>query len=188
VLYPAKSLKFCKYVADSLTVSRQTISVFLRRVTAGEKQLYLKIMSLKNTLLLTVSCVIIVTSCKKGGSDNNSNPAHGTWKQTSFMRNYTAPVVNTVDMYSSLSPCFQDDLFVFRANGTFEYNEGTTKCDPAFPQVKESGTFTISGNTMTFSNGYTAEIVEAPGPTLKLKHTSTGPGNQYYDIIIYARQ
>jgi hypothetical protein len=148
-------------------------------------------MNRKNTLFLAVSTILLLGSCKKdGGDDNTSNPAYGTWKTTSFMRNYTAPVVNTIDMYGNLSPCFQDDLFVLRANGTFETNEGATKCDPGFPQVKESGTFTLTNNNtrITLSNGWSVEISETPAATLKLKYTYTGAGSQYYDVIIYARQ
>lgn len=106
------------------------------------------------------------------------------------MRYYTAPVVNTVDMFSNLSPCMQDNLTVLRANGSFEHNEGATKCDPAAPHVIESGTFTLTNNNsmLTYSNGASMEVMEASATTLKLKFTYTGPGSEYYSVLIYARQ
>lgn len=53
---------------------------------------------------------------------------------------------NWLDITSFLEPCFLDDQFIYNANGTYEFNEGATKCDNADPQVFESGNWIFTNN------------------------------------------
>lgn len=140
-----------------------------------------------NPLIIMLAAVCLLVSCKK---DNDGNPLHGTWKTTSFLRYYTEPVVNTVDLHNTQPVCSQDDLLVLRADNTFEFNEGAAKCDPVFPHVKESGTYQVTDNNtkFTLSNGYSVEIQELTDSKLVYKYTYTGPGSKFYDIRSLVRQ
>lgn len=142
---------------------------------------------------MLAGCFFFLNGCKKndGDSSNHANhDIHGSWKNTYFMRNYTAPVTNQVDVYGSLSACRKDDILILRADNTFEFNEGATKCDPGHPQVIETGTYQLlnSNTKISYSNGWAADITELTSSSLKLKYTYTGTGSQYYDVIYYTKQ
>ncbi|MHA6250280.1 hypothetical protein ACXYMU_20265 [Pontibacter sp. CAU 1760] len=51
-------------------------------------------------------------------------------------------------------PCYVDDLWVFRRDGTFEWNEGASKCNEADPYVYSSGNWRLSSDSkyIEFSN------------------------------------
>lgn len=145
-------------------------------------------MKLNRLAAFRAAFIFIFSACTKG--DDDAVIVHGTWKNTSFIRNYLAPVINQVDMLNSLAPCMRDNLMVLRPDNSYEHNEGASKCDPGYPQVIESGTYQVlnSNTRMNFSSGYTPEILELTATTLKLKFTYTGPGSQYFDMIVYTRQ
>ncbi|AYQ33023.1 lipocalin family protein [Runella sp. SP2] len=54
------------------------------------------------------------------------------------------------DRLSAMPNCLKDDIYVFTAKKQYEYNAGTTKCDPNDPQVIHTGIWSLSedGNTL----------------------------------------
>lgn len=50
------------------------------------------------------------------------------------------------DITSIISPCRRDDIYVFNTAGTWELNEGPTKCSPADPNIFLAGTWIFFNN------------------------------------------
>lgn len=59
-------------------------------------------------------------------------------------RSYTLKGNDTV--YRIYTPCYTDDNWVFRRNGTYEKNEGASKCNIGDPYVYESGNWKFSAD------------------------------------------
>ena len=53
------------------------------------------------------------------------------------------PVTDLTPFYD---PCELDDVSRYKADFTYEFNEGATKCDPNAPQIQESGTWAWANN------------------------------------------
>jgi len=50
------------------------------------------------------------------------------------------------DDFPTWDACSKDDRYIFRANNTYEFNEGLTKCDPSDPQIFDSGNWALTNN------------------------------------------
>ncbi len=50
------------------------------------------------------------------------------------------------DDFPNWDACSKDDRYIFRVNNTYEFNEGLTKCDPADPQVFDTGSWAFTNN------------------------------------------
>jgi hypothetical protein len=64
---------------------------------------------------------------------------HG-WRLTTFLENG----VNMTTAY--FAPCELDDIFTFSTDYNYTIDEGPSKCDPANPQIIETGTWAFGNN------------------------------------------
>ena len=79
-------------------------------------------------------------SCEKDHEikpDKISLLTDGTWKISSLMVEpaidwFGTPVTN---VYAQLPECVRDNLTIFKSNGTVNFDEGPSKCDPNEPQT-----------------------------------------------------
>src|SRR3982751_5009506 len=95
----------------------------------------------RTTVLPFIATVIIVFSlaaCKKNSSSdpivqsNTDLLTRAPWKMVKAeSKTGSGPWVDNTGLYA---PCEKDDNFVFRINGTYELNEGPTKCSAGDPQ------------------------------------------------------
>ncbi len=94
------------------------------------------------------------------------------------------------DEFKDYDICNADDIFRFSKNGTFEINEGTTKCDPADPQIFSQGTWSINQDDLTMTeNNSTPEnlkIVELTKSKLVLSATESFQSNTYVQVITFS--
>lgn len=51
-----------------------------------------------------------------------------------------------VDEFPTFNACSKDDRYVFKADNTYEFNEGPTKCDPSDPQIYATGSWSFASN------------------------------------------
>jgi hypothetical protein len=56
-----------------------------------------------------------------------------------------------VDDFPNFDACSKDDLYIFRANNTYEFNEGPTKCNASDPQIFETGNWIFKNNETVLS-------------------------------------
>lgn len=109
-----------------------------------------KIRSMKNcaTFLWIVIVLIAVAGCKKS-SDNKSKTEFLTqapWIVSNVEeKNATGSWIVSTD-WSATAACEKDDLTIFRTNGTYETNEGPTKCSPSDPHINQTGTWSFLEN------------------------------------------
>ena len=105
---------------------------------------------------VTISLFFILAGCSKSVDSNTTVNFTKTqlltkadWIQTGSDTKLTTETVWT-DNFARNSACSKDDRIVFRANGTFEINEGPTKCSPSDPQIQETGTWSFAQNETVF--------------------------------------
>lgn len=99
---------------------------------------------------ITISVFFIFSGCSKN-ADTVTNftktqlLTNSDWVQTGSQSKLTTESVWT-DNFSSTPACSKDDRLVFRANGSFEINEGPTKCNSSNPQILLTGTWSFAQN------------------------------------------
>jgi hypothetical protein len=82
-----------------------------------------------------------------------------------------------VDEFLSFDACSKDDRYVFKANGTYEFNEGPTKCDPADPQVFDTGNWIFTNNETKLQIGtdeFTIDTLDENNLILSVQETVGG--------------
>ena len=147
-------------------------------------------------VILVITGVTSFFSCNK--DDGNTSTAKtkkellttGTWKYTSCIispaYDYYGDGVMATDLFSILKPCEKDDFEVYKTDGTWEYNEGPTKCDPSYPQVfSEPWSFTAN-ETKMFVGTVEHTILELTATTLKLRYSFEDSGITYTEEDTYS--
>jgi hypothetical protein len=100
--------------------------------------------------LTALVCSTMFFSCKKDPvnpepdcSINRTNLS-GAYKLTAmtYKRSATAPVVNYLDY---MDDCEKDDIITLKSDGTYQYNDAGTVCNPNGSDI---GTWSVTGNTI----------------------------------------
>lgn len=94
----------------------------------------------------------LFTGCSKGGDSSTTTATSKTtlltssdWSIAGAQHKDVSASVWTDD-YATMQPCQKDNRIVFRANGTYETNEGATKCNASDPQIVQTGTWSFTTN------------------------------------------
>jgi hypothetical protein len=109
---------------------------------------------MKNLLFSTLALtfLFIFTGCKKEVDQPKTKTDFLT--QKAWVIQAFEEKIGTaawVDEFPTFDACSKDDQYVFRANNTYEINEGPTKCDPTDPQIFETGNWTFENNETILS-------------------------------------
>jgi hypothetical protein len=102
---------------------------------------------------LSAFLFITVVSCKKGNHTQTTPPqksktsllSQASWKLIKAEEKSSSATIWN-DVTTVITPCKRDDIYFFRADGTWDLNEGPTKCSPSDPQVFLTGTWTFFNN------------------------------------------
>ena len=98
-------------------------------------------------------CILLVSfsvsGCKKSNDASTSTISKtqlltaSDWGITGAQYKAVTASVWT-DNYAGLKACEKDNRVIFKGNGTYESNEGATKCSLNDPQILETGTWTLT--------------------------------------------
>ncbi len=132
-------------------------------------------------ILLTVLCYLLIVagpSCKK---DESGKPVSktdfltdGPWRMTAYHEDDEGDGVFERDIYPQLDGCITDNYFTFKANGQFEMNEGTAKCDDTDPQTDVTS-WQLTQDEKNLVIDTDSYVIEELSPTtLKVKQIVTG--------------
>jgi hypothetical protein len=151
--------------------------------------------TMRALLLLTIS--VLMFRCSDDDNDNDvktSDLIQGSWQVTGDV---ISPPIDLgagpiSDLYAESEACDRDDLYIFKANGVGEFNEGPTKCDPGDPQSAPF-TWSLANNdkNLVISQGGTAltfEIAQLDNTRLILVLKEDYLGTLYTETITYARK
>jgi hypothetical protein len=153
-----------------------------------------KSIKLSKSLWLLVCSFIILISCHK---DENTNTAKtktellttGTWKYIGATINpaydYYGDGTLTTNIFDIMKACERDDFETYNTNGTWEYNEGPTKCDPSYPQIFSLPWSLAANETKLFVGPVEHTILELTATTLKLRYTFEDAGVIYTEEDSY---
>jgi hypothetical protein len=149
-------------------------------------------------LLMLLSFSFLFIKCNKDDDPGKTTTdlLVGNWVMTSD--NFSPPIGSppVSELFPFYDACFQDDVYVINANGTGEWNEGATKCDPGDPQsspfnwaLKNNNTvLTLSETLGGATVSYDYEILQLDATTLKLKNTFDDSGVTYTNTTTYTRK
>lgn len=121
---------------------------------------------MKKVLIVTLCVTLEMISCNKEKDQNNQCPVEmsriaGSYKLTA-MKYKTAISSPEADLLYTLEACMRDDIFQFNADGTYNYLDRGTVCDPT---GSNAGLWSLNGNRLTV-NGETATIIDFNCSTL----------------------
>lgn len=102
---------------------------------------------MKKSTFYALSLICMSIACKKD-SPTPSQMISRSWIQTDITLTVNGA---TQSIFSQQSVCDADDIYAFTANGSLTINEGATKCDPADPDVKGTGTWAFGTNNTTLA-------------------------------------
>ena len=150
-----------------------------------------------------------MVSCSKKSKDSTPTPTPETktqlltgknWKVTALTVNpgidVTGNGVLITDLYAfemaNGYACSLDNILNFNINGNYTDYEGATLCDPADPQLYDSGTWSFQNSETTLiQDGQESTIVTLNSTTLKLKDyfDTDGDGTNETEFnITYTKQ
>ena len=152
------------------------------------------------TLLLIA--VSILPACKK--NDNTPPPdaesllLNKTWKLVAFTISPAIDLGNgpTNDVLSAWDACDKDDLFIFKSNNVFIYDEGVLKCDAGYPQqLTSTWSYNKTTKEITYCIGngsscdsYTWVISEINDTQFKATAKESFQGTNYSYSVSFQKQ
>lgn len=93
-----------------------------------------------------------IVACKKGGdsgSTTNQQPSQRSkllcqkpWIEIKALQSYNN--ISWTDAYSGLQDCVKDNQTAYVLDGSFNYNEGATKCYSTGQQIIQEGTWSFT--------------------------------------------
>ena len=131
-------------------------------------------MKIYRILFLAIFGLLMFNSCKKDNESATDLLTGGTWKLTESRSDTNGD--GTLE--DDLEACSADDTVNFADGGTYTFDEGATKCDPADDQTS-SGTWALSSGDKVISLtedsiSIAAEIVTLTSKKLEIKVTFLG--------------
>ncbi len=134
---------------------------------------------------VVIAATAILTSCSKDKTtptpDNNATATENLtakdWKITGLV---ISTIIGDFNFLDSLDACQKDDLLKYNLDGTITEKAGATKCDPADPDTKNGGVWTLLNNDtkLRIIDGDTSiyDINTLNSTTAILKQTETIDG------------
>jgi len=125
--------------------------------------------------------VFLLCGCGKDEDKDNSKSKTTLLTQSDWVRTSLMITINTnppYDDHQNSAPCQRDNRWVFRTNGSYELNEGPTKCNAADPQIIQTGSWLFSDNETKLTIGSsTFTVDQLTETTMVLTYTYSGGGN-----------
>lgn len=106
--------------------------------------------------MLLLAMIFLATACQKG--EDFINPPSDEELLADAPWVYTAHTIDPAniqgglvisDLYAQRDACDQDDVYTFSSTGTFNLEQGEETCTANAAQVIDSGTWTISEDSLT---------------------------------------
>jgi hypothetical protein len=136
--------------------------------------------------LIILIFFLIINSCEKDKDLTKSEMlTQKAWLMKSGSVNPPINNGNAIisDIFNSLPDCSQDDLLIFKSNGSYTQEEGKTKCEPTDLTVYDMGSwsFNYDETLLTIVSTYYGYIRECQ--ILKLSSTELSIQYQLYDTL-----
>jgi hypothetical protein len=96
------------------------------------------------------------------------------------------------DLYATRPGCDRDDVFTYRADGSYRVHEGPTKCVPQLPDKEELGTWAFNPDQTVLrtqpqrgaSTDY--QVLEMTAQRLIMRYTLSGANYRYDFTVTFA--
>lgn len=126
---------------------------------------------MKKIFLLSSLFALAFVGCKKSSSSNNNSctlsasSIVGSYKMTAMVLTMAGQTVDIFNNDSYTPPCSRDNIYTLNANGNYTVADGATACDPS---DASSGTWTLSGNTLTMDGSDVSTVSEFTCSSFKI--------------------
>lgn len=147
-------------------------------------------------LLILVAGATVTVSCKKDVKEvkpktNMELLTTGSWKRTAFVSDpaydWYGDGTYATNLLDIMYPCESDNFETYHTDGTWELNEGQTKCYESDPQARTLPWAFAENETKIVFNGWDEYIVvELTPTTLKLGQAFLQNGVLYQQTQTYS--
>ncbi|MCB0522375.1 MAG: lipocalin family protein [Lewinellaceae bacterium] len=104
-------------------------------------------MKINSILFLAICGLLTLNSCSKDDEETATDLlTGGTWT----LSESRSDIDGDGTLESDIEDCSKDDKTTFEKEGTYKFDEGATKCDPADPQTT-TGTWALSSDEKTLT-------------------------------------
>lgn len=138
---------------------------------------------MKQTTFAAVLLLLITfSSCKKEETSApvNSNSPSKTELLTAKSWIEIGAIEDGENVFADLDACSKDDLYIFKPNGVYVYDEGATKCDPNDEQVIHTDAWKLINNdTQLAYDGNIENIITLTADKLVLEFEDGGKKYTY---------
>jgi hypothetical protein len=147
-------------------------------------------------LLMLVAGATVAVSCKKEARETKPKTktellTTGSWKRTDFVSDpaydWYGDGTFATNILSIMYPCELDNFEIYHTDGTWELNEGPTKCDEFGPQARTLPWAFADNETKLVFNGFDEYIlVELTATKLTLGQAFLQNGVLYQQTQTYS--
>lgn len=140
---------------------------------------------------------ILFSACSK--DDNKTAPTSKSaliarnWKQTDLLAGQAGSAEVSV-FNTFFEACNKDDIWQFKADGTYTVVEGPTKCSPTDPDVVTTGTWQLTDNENKIiiddanEPAETLTIKELTSTSFKISGTQVSNGTTFTATVVFTGQ
>ena len=146
-------------------------------------------------LLMLVAGATVTVSCKKEDWENKQKTkmellTTGSWKRTSFLSDpaydWYGDGTYATEILNVMKPCELDNFETYYTDGTWEMNQGPTRCHELDPQTRTLPLeFAENETTLVFNDNEVFILVELTATTLKTRQTFLEDGVIYTHYETY---
>ena len=109
--------------------------------------------SIKITTALVVCAFLFIASKNERKAEPSKEDLliRKNWKVIAYSSyNNVVTVATNNEEYAQLADCEKDNIFTFLSSKKYIIDEGLTKCHAEDPEKVEEGTWSLTGNKLTF--------------------------------------
>ena len=147
-------------------------------------------------LLMLVAGATVTVSCKKEHQENKQKTkmellTTGSWKRTSFVSDpaydWYGDGTFATNILNVMKPCELDNFETYYTDGTWEMNQGPTRCHELDPQTRTlPWEFAENETTLVFNGNEVFILIELTATTLKTRQTFLEDGVIYTHYETYS--
>jgi Lipocalin-like domain len=141
------------------------------------------------TILLS-SIILIIGSCKKEVVVSRTQLLSRDWQQTDLIASIAGSAPTSV-FTTVMDACVRDNIWQFKADGTYSVSEGASKCNAADPDIATTGTWQLIDNDSKLviddvnELPQTFTITELTSASLKITGTEIIQGNSVTATAVF---
>ncbi len=148
---------------------------------------------MKPTIAILICCFLVISfsACKKDDPKPKTKMdllTASAWKITDIQYKSGTGAWQSDPSFATSPTCQKDDQLVFKANNTYEFNEGPSKCTASDPQIFDTGAWAFQDNETKLlwgSDSFSIDELTETSLIISITDATTTPTLSYRIIFAH---